>query len=62
MKESCLNKIIEVKKLRLAKLITNYGLNHRKVIHLSQDLDRLIFNVMIIKSHQNKDLKYTYIK
>ena len=62
MKESCLNNIIEVKKLRLAKFITYYGLNHSKVIKLSQDLDRLIFNAMIIKSNQNKDFKYKYIK
>ncbi|MDM5193683.1 aspartyl-phosphate phosphatase Spo0E family protein [Bacillus hominis] len=37
-----LEKVIELKKEELLYLVSNYGLQHEKVIALSQEIDKLI--------------------
>ncbi len=44
-----LNDLIENKKLQLVELVNKHGFSHTKVIHLSQEIDKLINKYMIIK-------------
>lgn len=44
-----LNDLIENKKIELVKLVNKHGLSHTKVLHLSQEIDRLINKYMNIK-------------
>ncbi|GIX59537.1 MULTISPECIES: aspartyl-phosphate phosphatase Spo0E family protein [Bacillus] len=44
-----LNDLIENKKLQLVELVKKHGFSHTKVLHLSQEIDKLINKYMIIK-------------
>lgn len=44
-----LNDLIENKKLQLVELVNKHGFSHTKVLHLSQEIDKLINKYMIIK-------------
>ncbi|MBE7104451.1 aspartyl-phosphate phosphatase Spo0E family protein [Bacillus cereus] len=44
-----LEKVIELKKEELLYLVSNYGLQHEKVIVLSQEIDKLINWFMFLK-------------
>ncbi|QWG50548.1 aspartyl-phosphate phosphatase Spo0E family protein [Bacillus mycoides] len=44
-----LEKIIELKKEELLNRVSNYGLQHEKVIALSQEIDKLINWFMFLK-------------
>ncbi|PEW00051.1 Spo0E family sporulation regulatory protein-aspartic acid phosphatase [Bacillus cereus] len=44
-----LEKVIELKKEKLLNLVSNYGLQHEKVIELSQEIDKLINWFMFLK-------------
>ncbi|MDK7581897.1 aspartyl-phosphate phosphatase Spo0E family protein, partial [Bacillus pacificus] len=44
-----LNDLIENKKLKLVELVKKHGFSHTKVLHLSQEIDKLINKYMIIK-------------
>ncbi|MCP9224059.1 aspartyl-phosphate phosphatase Spo0E family protein [Bacillus mycoides] len=44
-----LEKIIELKKEELLNQVSNYGLQHEKVIALSQEIDKLINWFMFLK-------------
>ncbi|MDM5436606.1 aspartyl-phosphate phosphatase Spo0E family protein [Bacillus hominis] len=41
-----LNDTIEKRKEELIQLVIKYGFSHKKVIHVSQELDRLIYQLM----------------
>ncbi|SFK12541.1 MULTISPECIES: aspartyl-phosphate phosphatase Spo0E family protein [unclassified Bacillus (in: firmicutes)] len=41
-----LHSVIENKKNELVQLVIKYGINHKKVLTLSQELDCLIFKFM----------------
>ncbi|MEH7594653.1 aspartyl-phosphate phosphatase Spo0E family protein, partial [Bacillus toyonensis] len=44
-----LNNLIENKKLELVELVNKHGFSHTKVIHLSQEIDKLINKYLNIK-------------
>ncbi|MGY1465296.1 Spo0E family sporulation regulatory protein-aspartic acid phosphatase (plasmid) [Bacillus toyonensis] len=44
-----LNDLIENKKLELVELVNKHGFSHTKVIHLSQEIDKLINKYLNIK-------------
>ncbi|PFL17134.1 Spo0E family sporulation regulatory protein-aspartic acid phosphatase [Bacillus cereus] len=44
-----LEKVIELKKEELLNLVLNYGLQHEKVIELSQEIEKLINWFMFLK-------------
>ncbi|WP_233152519.1 aspartyl-phosphate phosphatase Spo0E family protein, partial [Bacillus mycoides] len=44
-----LNDLIENKKLELVELVNKHGFSHKKVLYLSQEIDKLINKYMIIK-------------
>ncbi|KWU54461.1 transcriptional regulator [Bacillus mycoides] len=44
-----LNDLIENKKLELVELVNKHGFSHKKVLHLSQEIDKLINKCMINK-------------
>lgn len=44
-----LEKVIEIKKEELLYLVSDYGIQHEKVLALSQELDKLINSVMFLK-------------
>ncbi|MCI0768296.1 aspartyl-phosphate phosphatase Spo0E family protein [Bacillus sp. TL12] len=45
-----LEQIIEVKKEELFTLVSNYGFQHEKVLTVSQELDKLINYIMLLKA------------
>lgn len=44
-----LNDLIENKKLEVVELVNKHGFSHTKVLHLSQEIDKLINKYMDIK-------------
>ncbi|MCI4060459.1 aspartyl-phosphate phosphatase Spo0E family protein [Bacillus cereus] len=42
-------KVIEIKKDELLYLVSDYGIQHEKVLSLSQELDKLINYFMFLK-------------
>ncbi|MGF9767346.1 Spo0E family sporulation regulatory protein-aspartic acid phosphatase [Bacillus albus] len=44
-----LEKVIEIKKEELFYLVSDYGIQHEKVLELSQELDKLINYFMFLK-------------
>ncbi|HFK1722083.1 TPA: Spo0E family sporulation regulatory protein-aspartic acid phosphatase [Bacillus cereus] len=48
-----LQKLIEGKKVELIKLVDKYGFRHQQVLSLSQDIDKLI-NQIIYINHKYK--------
>ena len=44
-----LEKVIEIKKKELLYLVSDYGIQHEKVLALSQELDKLINYFMFLK-------------
>ncbi|PEV97761.1 Spo0E family sporulation regulatory protein-aspartic acid phosphatase [Bacillus cereus] len=44
-----LEKVIEIKKEELLYLVSDYGMQHEKVLTLSQEIDRLINYFMFLK-------------
>ena len=44
-----LEKVIEIKKVELLYLVSDYGIQHEKVLALSQELDKLINYFMFLK-------------
>ncbi|MCP1324454.1 aspartyl-phosphate phosphatase Spo0E family protein [Bacillus sp. S0628] len=44
-----LEKVIEIKKEELLYLVSAYGIQHEKVLALSQELDKLINYFMFLK-------------
>ncbi|MBJ8078454.1 aspartyl-phosphate phosphatase Spo0E family protein [Bacillus cereus group sp. N12] len=44
-----LNNLIENKKLELVELVNKHGFSHTKVIHLSQEIDKLINKYLNMK-------------
>ena len=44
-----LEKVIEIKKEELLYLVSDYGIQHEKVLALSQELDKLINYFMVLK-------------
>ncbi|MCU5397021.1 aspartyl-phosphate phosphatase Spo0E family protein [Bacillus toyonensis] len=47
-----LNNLIENKKLELVELVNKHGFSHTKVIHLSQEIDKLINKYLNIKKER----------
>ncbi|MGW5955822.1 aspartyl-phosphate phosphatase Spo0E family protein [Bacillus mycoides] len=41
-----LNVTVEKRKEELIQLVIKYGLSHKKIIHVSQELNRLIYQLM----------------
>lgn len=44
-----LEKVIEIKKGELLYLVSDYGIQHEKVLALSQEIDKLINYFMFLK-------------
>ncbi|PDZ46813.1 aspartyl-phosphate phosphatase Spo0E family protein [Bacillus wiedmannii] len=44
-----LEKVIEIKKEELLYLVSDYGIQHKKVLALSQEIDKLINYFMFLK-------------
>ncbi|BCC64773.1 hypothetical protein BCJMU51_2313 [Bacillus cereus] len=50
-----LEKVIEIKKEELLYLVSDYGIQHEKVLALSQEIDKLI-NYFMFLNRKNYDM------
>ncbi|HDR7321094.1 aspartyl-phosphate phosphatase Spo0E family protein [Bacillus cereus group sp. BY112LC] len=57
-----LNNLIENKKLELVELVNKHGFSHTKVIHLSQEIDKLINKYLNIKKEPYNRVQREQIK